>query len=125
MWTGLYNQVYGKSLRRKSDACLYLMFRDLYEIRRNVNTIVKYCTRTPHMKFNVISKVQKRSLRRSSEVSSVTPEVLLKVSAHTVWLPRNTVSLKAISDKHITSLSSQTTSQKSSIHFQHNYHSCC
>lgn len=31
------------------------------------------------MKFNVISEVEKGSLRRLSKVSSVTPEVLLKV----------------------------------------------
>lgn len=63
-----YNQVNRKSVCRKSEACLYLMFRNLYEIHRNVNTIVKYCTRILHMKFNVISEVEKGCLRRLSKV---------------------------------------------------------
>jgi hypothetical protein len=62
-----YNQVYRESLRRKSEACLHLMLRNLHEIRRNINTIVNYFSRILHMKYNVISEVEKGSLRRSSK----------------------------------------------------------
>lgn len=82
------------------------MLRNLHEIRRNINTIVNYFSRILHMKYNVISEVEKGSLRRSSKSFFVNSWSSLESACIYSAASQEYLSMKAISDKYITSLSS-------------------